>query len=53
LRGQQQYGEEGADDEAGWVSDPVHPNDHIYAKTALNLIEKVAVAASPQHAGGG
>jgi hypothetical protein len=33
---------------AGWVSDPVHPNGHIYAKMALNLIEKVAVAASPK-----
>jgi hypothetical protein len=30
---------------AGWASDPVHPNGHIYAKMALNLIEKVAGAA--------
>jgi hypothetical protein len=27
---------------AGWVTDPVHPNKHIYAKTALNLMEKMA-----------
>ena len=27
---------------AGWASDPVHPNGHIYAKMALNLIEKIA-----------
>jgi hypothetical protein len=27
---------------AGWVLDPVHPTGHIYAKMALNLIEKVA-----------
>ncbi len=26
----------------GWASDPVHPTKHIYAKTALNLMEKVA-----------
>jgi hypothetical protein len=25
----------------GWATDPVHPNAHIYAKMALNLIEKV------------
>jgi hypothetical protein len=30
---------------AGWASDPVHPNGHIYAKMALNLIEKVAGSA--------
>jgi hypothetical protein len=30
---------------AGWVLDPVHPTSHVYAKMALNLIEKVA--ASP------
>jgi hypothetical protein len=29
---------------AGWANDPVHPNGHIYAKMALNLIEKVAGA---------
>jgi hypothetical protein len=23
---------------AGWASDPVHPNGHIYAKMALNLM---------------
>ncbi len=33
---------------AGWASDPVHPNGHIYAKIALNLIEKVAGATGPQ-----
>ena len=27
---------------AVWASDPVHPNGHIYAKMALNLIEKIA-----------
>jgi hypothetical protein len=27
---------------AGWASDPVHPASHVYAKMALNLIEKVA-----------
>jgi hypothetical protein len=26
---------------AGWASDLVHPNGHIYAKMALNLIKKV------------
>jgi hypothetical protein len=30
---------------AGWASDPVHPNAHIYAKMALNLLEKVSVAS--------
>ncbi len=34
---------------AGWANDPVHPNGHIYAKMALNLIEKVA-GASGLHA---
>jgi hypothetical protein len=27
---------------AGWALDPVHPTKHIYAKAALNLIEKIA-----------
>ncbi len=27
---------------AGWAWDPVHPASHVYAKMALNLIEKVA-----------
>jgi hypothetical protein len=27
---------------SGWASDPVHPNAHIYAKMALNIMEKVA-----------
>jgi hypothetical protein len=27
---------------ASWALDPVHPTGHIYAKMALNLIEKVA-----------
>jgi hypothetical protein len=31
---------------AGWNSDPVHPNGHIYANMALNLIEKVVPAIS-------
>ncbi len=38
---------------AGWVSDPVHPNGHIYAKMALNLIEKIAAASGPQAAATG
>ncbi len=38
---------------AGWASDPVHPNGHIYAKMALNLIEKVAGASGPQVAATG
>ncbi len=29
---------------ARWASDPVHPNAHIYAKMALNLLEKVSAA---------
>jgi hypothetical protein len=33
---------------AGWASDPAHPNGHIYAKMALNLIETVAGATAPQ-----
>jgi len=35
------------------MSDPVHPNGHIYAKMALNLIEKVAGASGPQAAATG
>jgi hypothetical protein len=31
---------------AGWANDPVHPNGHIYAKMALNLIEKIAPASN-------
>jgi hypothetical protein len=27
---------------AGWALDPVHPTSHVYAKMALNLVEKVA-----------
>jgi hypothetical protein len=27
---------------AGWAADPVHPNKHLYAKAALNLMEKMA-----------
>jgi hypothetical protein len=38
---------------AGWASDPVHPNGHIYAKMALNLIEKIAVSSGPQAAATG
>jgi hypothetical protein len=30
---------------AGLASDPVHPNAHIYAKMALNLLEKVSAAS--------
>jgi hypothetical protein len=28
--------------QAGWGHDPVHPNKHIYAKMALNLMERMA-----------
>jgi hypothetical protein len=35
---------------AGWSSDPVHPNGHIYAKMALNLIEKIAPTSSRDEA---
>jgi hypothetical protein len=38
---------------AGWANDPVHPNGHIYAKMALNLIEKVAGASGHQSAAAG
>jgi hypothetical protein len=31
----------------GWINDPVHPNGHIYAKMALNLIKKMASTRSP------
>jgi hypothetical protein len=34
---------------SGWAFDPVHPIKHVYAKTALNLLEKVA----PQNMDGG
>jgi len=27
---------------SGWPKDPVHPNNHIYAKIALHLLEKLA-----------
>jgi hypothetical protein len=27
---------------SGWAFDPVHPTKHVYAKMALNLLEKVA-----------
>jgi hypothetical protein len=40
--GEQYHGEEGADDESRLG--PVHPNCHIYAKMALNLMEKIAPA---------
>jgi hypothetical protein len=26
----------------GWTTDPVHPSKHVYAKTALHLLEKIA-----------
>jgi hypothetical protein len=26
----------------GWSTDPVHPSKHVYAKTALHLLEKIA-----------
>jgi len=28
----------------GWSSDPVHPSKHVYPKTALHLLEKIAPA---------
>jgi hypothetical protein len=31
---------------AGWASDPVHPNAHIYAKMALNLLEKLSAGSN-------
>ncbi len=31
----------------GWIDDPVHPNGHIYAKTALNLIEMATPTVAP------
>jgi hypothetical protein len=34
---------------SGWAFDPVHPSKHVYAKMALNLLEKVA----PQNMDGG
>jgi hypothetical protein len=30
---------------AGWATDPVHPNAHIYAKMALNLLEKLSAGS--------
>ncbi len=30
--------------QSGWPSDPVHPGRHIYAKMALNLMERLAQA---------
>ncbi len=29
---------------SGWSTDPVHPSKHVYAKTALHLLEKIAPA---------
>ncbi len=34
---------------AGWAHDPVHPSGHVYAKMALNLIEKVAAPTVKQN----
>jgi hypothetical protein len=43
------YSHEKADQviSTGWALDPVHPTKHIYAKAALNLIEKLAVSNKP------
>jgi hypothetical protein len=30
--------------QAGWGHDPVHPNKHIYAKMALNVMEKMSAS---------
>jgi hypothetical protein len=32
---------------SGWFLDPVHPSKHIYAKMALNLLEKLALQEKP------
>jgi hypothetical protein len=37
---------------AGWAADPVHPNKHIYAKAALNLMEKMANSRSSSSGSG-
>ncbi len=29
---------------SGWSTDPVHPSKHVYAKTALHLLKKIAPA---------
>lgn len=33
---------------AGWVSDPVHPNGHSYAKIALNLLNRISMVEPAQ-----
>jgi len=36
--------------QTGWPEDPLHPVRHVYAKTALNLLEKLAPTRRPAHA---
>ncbi len=37
----------------GWAFDPVHPSKHVYAKMALNLLEKIALSRKADGCGGG
>ncbi len=37
---------------AGWAAEPVHPNKHIYAKAAHNIMEKIANIKSAATGGG-
>jgi len=32
---------------AGWANDPAHPNGQVYAKMALNVIEKISTVEEP------
>ncbi len=36
--------------QTGWVEDVVHPVWHLYAKTAFNLLQKLAPTSRPAHA---
>ncbi len=37
---------------SGWAFDPVHPSKHVYAKMALNLLEKIALSSKAGGCGG-
>ncbi len=37
---------------SGWAFDPVHPSKHVYAKMALNLLEKIAPSSKNSGSGG-
>ncbi len=37
---------------SGWAFDPVHPSKHVYAKMALNLLEKIAPSSKTSGSGG-